>query len=257
MEIYILVWVLFAILECTISLNMFHKSYLRRVNGDLTMNVLEKPFSRSFIRSQANILCKSSHRQKVSNNADPGVSLTKYMRLPVDQYVCVKIPLSAKLERKADNTFELTVPDLTFFNLKVSPLVIAEVSQTETSVIIESSQVFLRGSPYVESLNGCYEIRVRTEFGWEDGASCGPNVIISKSKIKVAVNPPSPFKYLPHSALEATGMAVMQFALKQIESAFLRALAKDYENWALDGNYRISRACEDMCNLDDEVVMFE
>ena len=45
---------------------------------------------------------------------DTEVSLRDYMRLPVDQYVCIKMPLDATLTRvensKVENRFDLVVP---------------------------------------------------------------------------------------------------------------------------------------------------
>ncbi len=47
-------------------------------------------------------------------NHDTEVSLQDYMRLPVDQYVCIKMPLDATLTRvensKVENRFDLVVP---------------------------------------------------------------------------------------------------------------------------------------------------
>ena len=65
---------------------------------------------------------------------------------------------------------------------------------------------------------------------------------MSKSDIKVWVNPPPPFKYFPRSILETTGNTVMNFALNTVETSFLEALGKDYEKWSQDANYRFERA---------------
>ena len=179
------------------------------------------------------------------------MSLTKYMQLPVDQYVCVKIPLSATLERIEGNEFLLTVPKVRFFAISVIPYVTAYVSQNQDSVVIESAKVVLKGSPQVERLNGCYDIHVRTEFRWVDNLESGGRPkITSSSKIKVGVNPPSPFKHLPRVVLENTGNLAMKLALDQIEGAFLKALGADYDRWANDAEYRLMRAQSDMCNLE-------
>ena len=66
-------------------------------------------------------------------DADNGVSLTDYMRLPVDQYVCIDMPLNATLQRMggSDSTmFNLTVPPVTFFQLSVSPMMFCYVTQS-------------------------------------------------------------------------------------------------------------------------------
>jgi len=202
-------------------------------------------------RSTAFIAVTSRTSESVNRKSDEGVSLTQYMRLPVTQYVCVKIPLSATLERVRGNEFLLAVPDVRFFNIVVSPRVTAFVSQTNTNVVIESTKVVLKGSPFVESLNGCYDISVKTKFSWLDKGSEGGSRITSSSDIKVGVNPPPPFKYFPRKVLEATGNLAMKLALDQIEGAFLQALGRDYEKWAVSADYRMARAGSDTCVMED------
>ena len=67
----------------------------------------------------------STHEATCSLQHDKGYSLVDYMKLPVSQYVCIKMPLDANLERLAgsENMFTLTVPPVTFFNLQVSPVI--------------------------------------------------------------------------------------------------------------------------------------
>ena len=74
----------------------------------------------------------SEFTAKTQLNHDKGYSLCNYMRLPVDQYVCIKMPLDSTLERMAGTIgdFELKVPPVTFFSLSVSPTVKCTVSQT-------------------------------------------------------------------------------------------------------------------------------
>jgi len=139
-------------------------------------------------------------------DADNGVSLTDYMRLPVDQYVCIDMPLNATLQRMggSDSTmFNLTVPPKTFFQLSVSPMLFCYVTQSEESVRIQSSSCILRGSPYMESLNGCFEININTVFSCVDTEE--KRSLRSKSDIFVQVDPPRLFKYFGKTILEATG----------------------------------------------------
>jgi len=199
--------------------------------------------------------------------SDEGIALTDYMKLPVDQYVCIKMPLDATLERmKPDNVmkflsnqnkdligyndltknptipnnyFNLTVPPVRFFTLDVSPSLVCRVKQSDDEIIIESDSCTLYGSPYVESLNGCYKIQIKTIFTWLDSITY--RAIKSKSTIVVDVDPPPPFKYFAKSLLEKTGTLAMSIALRQIENAFVQSLSKDYEKWALDNEYRIER----------------
>ena len=83
---------------------------------------------------------KSNFEAQTILEHDENCSLKDYMRLPVDQYVCIKMPLNAKLQRLNDNFFNLTVPPVTFFNLQVSPTVQCIVSQTQDAVVIESDR---------------------------------------------------------------------------------------------------------------------
>lgn len=133
------------------------------------------------------------------------LSLSDYMRLPVDQYVCIKMPLDAVLERDRSpesndcpNRFILTVPPgkadsihpalrplipfvtVRFFNLDVSPRLVCNVVQTDDSVVIRSNECVLRGSPFVESLNGCFKIDIKTVFKWKDAVDA--KSILSTSK---------------------------------------------------------------------------
>ena len=100
--------------------------------------------------------------------ADEGVSLSDYMQLPVDQYVCIKMPLDATLDRMEGSKFNMTVPPVRFFTLDVSPTIICNVRQNDQYVTIDSSECTLRGSPYVEGLNGCYRLKVSSTFTWSD-----------------------------------------------------------------------------------------
>lgn len=197
------------------------------------------------------VKCSSSFEAKCSLVCDSGVSLSDYMRLPVDQYVCIKMPLDATLTRIDDIRFDLTVPPVSFFHLSVSPTIKTIVTQTENSVVIESNECILEGSPYVVGLNGCYKIKIKTIFTWRDEADY--KSISSASTVFVEVDPPPPFKYFSRRVLESTGTLAMNIALRQIENAFVQSLARDYEKWATDRIYRLTRArCE--INEDGSIV---
>lgn len=211
------------------SLDIWNKNVVRKRGG----SQLSMAFN-TFVRVESN------YEAKCATKTDPGVSLTDYMRLPVEQYVCLQMPLNATLERMANNQFNLTVPPVRFFHLDVSPVLICDVTQTADSVQIASKQCILRGSNYVVGLNGCYNINVVTKFQWTDTAE--KRSIQSSSKIYVEVDPPKPFKYFGKTILESTGSLAMSIALRQIENAFVQSLAKDYERWANDAQYRQARA---------------
>jgi hypothetical protein len=217
--------------------------------------------SSSLYAYNTNIEVGSNFEAPCSLLSDEGITLTDYMKLPVDQYVCIKMPLDATLVRMKSNDiirylsntntpllstdaipnnyFNLTVPPVRFFTLDVSPSLVCKVTQADDMITIESDSCTLYGSPYVESLNGCYKIQIKTIFTWLDSVTY--RAIKSKSSIKVDVDPPPPFKYFAKSLLEKTGTLAMSIALKQIENAFVQSLTKDYEKWALDSEYRLGR----------------
>lgn len=181
----------------------------------------------------------SKYESKCSLKADEGISLSNYMQLPVEQYVCIKMPLDATLSRIDGNQFNMTVPPVKFFNLDVSPSLICYVTQSEEGVIIESNECYLRGSPFVANLNGCFKMKIKTVFSWID--SSVKKSILSASSIFVEVDPPVPFKYFGKAVLETTGSLAMSIALRQIENAFVTSLSNDYERWVTNKDYRMQR----------------
>lgn len=150
------------------------------------------------------------------------------------------MPLDATLVRIQNNRFNLTVPPVRFFTLSVSPMLYCDVRQTNSTVEITSTECILRGSQYVTGLNNCFKFSVKTVFTWTDTPI--RKAIQSKSIINVLVDPPPPFKYFGKSVLENTGTLAMRIALRQIENAFVQSLAKDYQHWATDKDYRMTRA---------------
>lgn len=152
--------------------------------------------------------------------ADEGVSLSDYMKLPVDQYVCIKMPLDATLERVEGSQFNMTVPPVTFFTLAVSPTIICDVTQSEEFVKIESEDCTLRGSPYVVGLNGCYKLKISSTFSWSDTPD--KKTISSYSVVGLEVDPPAPFKYFGKNVLETTGKLALSISLSQIGNAFVK-----------------------------------
>eukprot|EP01039_Chlorochromonas_danica_P006969 gene6969-7710_t len=182
---------------------------------------------------------KSKFEAKCNLESDPGISLTDYMQLPVDQYVCLEMPLNATLSRIGGSKFNLTVPPVRFFHLDVSPTLFCEVTQSTDSVNISSQTCLLRGSPYVEGLNGCFNIHIQSSFKWVDNPDY--KAILSRSRIDVEVDPPAPFKYFGKTILENTGSLALSIALRQIENAFVQSLARDYHHWATSASYRAQR----------------
>lgn len=185
----------------------------------------------------------SQEQQRVSNTrADEGASLTNYMRLPVEQYVTLDIPMSARfnLERIPGNRFLLSVPPMKFFDVEVNPLVYATVDHTDSAVVIASDEVKLAGSDFVKSLNGLFSTKFRSELSWRDRPN--DKVIMAKAEIEMGLNPPPPFNLIPRELQENTANLVFKVTLDQGLMLFLRALADDYKKWATSQPYREQRA---------------
>ena len=280
--------------------------------------------------------CEAIVKVNEADDITPELSLASYMRLPVEQYVDVPLPLGAKMTKYFDETikedegfFELTIPGLKFFTLEVKPVVRVKVSVLTTDkeqrlvwsgktkandvkaeeeekrrkkmnkmyrperedadmrgpcVLIEVASCRLEGKE-VESLgiNEMFINRGSTAFRWKSrgddswdrgdllhygigSAEHADDVSSSSSKKKeegeeeekeeekkyayiegwteigVGVDPPGPFKKFPRSVTQSVGDAVLGFTLREIEKAFLRGLARDYERWSSDAEYRHQRA---------------
>lgn len=131
---------------------------------------------------------------------DSNFTLTDYMKLPVDQYVCIKMPLDSTLERSRGNEFILEVPPVGFFNLMVSPRLVCYVTQDDNSVVIKSKECTLSGSPYIKTLNSCFKFSVETAINWIDTPRM--RSILSSSHVNVEVDPPAPFRYFGKNQYE-------------------------------------------------------
>lgn len=171
------------------------------------------------------------------------LSLETYMTLPVEQYVLVPMPLNAVLSRD-DDAFRLTVPTMTFFNIKVQPVVSASVILKENQVVISSSKCRLEaptGEPsFIDDvrLNERFEFSASCTLTWAETPT--PRIFAS-TEIHVEVDPPSPFDKLPKRILEKTGNAAMRLSMNFIIKSFLKGLSKDYCRWARDAEYREMR----------------
>jgi len=73
----------------------------------------------------------------------------------------------------------------------------------------------------------------------EDGAC-----IMGWTDIGVGVDPPGPFAVLPRSLTQRVGDAVLSTTLKVLQGYFIDGLAKDYERWAADEEYRLNRSVD-------------
>ena len=197
------------------------------------------------------------------------VTLTHYMRLPVDQYVLIPMPLGSSLNRM-DNIdgdvspssidypsecteFELVVPTISFFKLSLQPVVYATVQPHHNRVVISSTKCVLCGSPFIDKvkLNDRFDFSVNCTLTWEDSLSnssmsqLGEKIecsITSETCIKVDVDVPKPFRSIPKRLVERAGNAAMKISLNYIQANFVDNLATDYENWATNSEYRNYRA---------------
>lgn len=210
------------------------------------------------------------------------VTLTNYMRLPVEQYVLIPMPFGSSLTRiesnDAGNTiavsetpldcssctelFELVIPNITFFQLTLQPIVYATVTPQPNQVIISSDQCILRGSPFIEKvkLNDRFDFSVTTSLTWKDAYSSQssqgqhdiiptsqsnatePSTITAETFITINVDVPRPFSSIPKRILEATGNAAVKLTLLYIQANFVSNLVKDYVKWATVSEYRKYRA---------------
>lgn len=184
-------------------------------------------------------------------------------RLPVEQYVLIEMPLGSSLTKlhndknasdcehddsltttyEKGEEFELVVPEITFFNLTLQPVVICSVQPMEDNVVIFSEDCYLRGSPFIEKtrLNERFDFHVRTTLTWHDDP-LHISAITASTSIDVNVDVPRPFSSIPKFILERTGNAAMGLSLKYIQANFVRNLAKDFEKWVADEKYRSYRA---------------
>ena len=207
------------------------------------------------------IRVKRSASQAVPKVATAG-TLTNYMRLPVESYCGIELPMRAKLtlasivwpQRSGTNEFALRVPPLSFaiplHPLAVEPLVFAKVYSQADCVQIMSDECTLSGSPFVESLhlNERFTFRVRMLLRWDDSEK---PTISADTRIEADVETPSMFALVPRRLLESIAESAMALVLQQLQRTFLRNLAADYARWATDTSYRNARSEQLHVPLDD------
>ena len=223
-----------------------------------------------------NVVARGEHTSPVIPPPDASaddVTLTRYMRLPVEQYALIPMPMGSSLTRLTSEDaspssgpgdaieFELVVPKITFFKLSLQPVVHATVQPREDRVEIRSQSCTLRGSPYIEKvqLNERFDICVNTTLTWEDSLSRigatpgdgprdledGPSAncsITAETRIHVDIDVPRPFSSVPKAISQRTGNAALALSLKLVQATFVRNLAQDYAKWATEADYRNYRA---------------
>ena len=182
-------------------------------------------------------------------------SLGQYMRLPVEQYCGIALPMQARLMPASDvwparsgaNEFALRVPPIRFFipgvPVVVEPLVFAQVLSQPSCVEIFSDECTMSGSPFVESLqlNELFTFRVRTVLTWDENEGAKVPTMRADTEIEADVETPSLFALVPRRLLERIAASAMSLVLQQLQGTFLRNLAADYAQWAMDPRYREAR----------------
>jgi hypothetical protein len=68
--------------------------------------------------------------------------------------------------------------------------------------------------------------------------------IMGWTDIGVGVDPPGAFAVLPRSLTQRVGDTVLGTTLKVLQKVFIDGLAKDYERWAADEDYRMNRSLD-------------
>jgi hypothetical protein len=183
---------------------------------------------------------RRSGQQRVSTAS----RLDEYMRLPVEAYCAIPLPMRAELSRVDAKFFALRVPPLHFAvpgnPITMEPRVMARVEAKPNCVRISSDQCTLVGSPIVESLrlNECFAFRVLVLLTWDAGAA---PCMSADSRIEVDVETPGLFRLLPRSLLQAIVSAATAVVLDSLLKAFLRNLAADHGRWSTDAAYRDAR----------------
>eukprot|EP00242_Pyramimonas_sp_CCMP2087_P005587 CAMPEP_0198209690 /NCGR_PEP_ID=MMETSP1445-20131203/17669_1 /TAXON_ID=36898 /ORGANISM="Pyramimonas sp., Strain CCMP2087" /LENGTH=217 /DNA_ID=CAMNT_0043883543 /DNA_START=460 /DNA_END=1113 /DNA_ORIENTATION=- len=185
----------------------------------------------------------------VSRDCDEDSELMHYMTLPVSQFALVEMPLGGRLERLEEDLFALYVPRVAVFDFFVQPRLECYVTR-ETEPVpcikIVSKNCQVLGSPFVQSLNECFDFHVECRFTWPpsdegtNGEFAAPT-IVSTTIIDCLFDPPAPLSLLGKNVLEAASNAILYTALHALQTTFLKNLANDYNHWAKDSAYRMSR----------------
>lgn len=163
--------------------------------------------------------------------------------------------------------FKLVVPNITFFQLKLQPVVYATVTPQPNQVSIISEKCVLFGSPFIEKvkLNDRFDFSVTTTLTWQDvdnsshsysqpDAKMECSTITAETCININVDVPRPFNAIPKRILETTGNAAVKLTLLYIQANFVNNLATDYVKWATVAEYRKYRASLSMEGQGSEKV---
>ena len=171
------------------------------------------------------------------------VSLENYMLLPLEQYFVLD-PNQIKFIEA--NRFLLTVPRQTFFSLWLEPEVEISVVNVGRKVVLQAERCRIRGSDLVENmkLDSRFALRFTTELTWSSDGQVG--FIDAKLDSSVWCEVIPPFNLMPREVLISSCNVVMNALVGSLLPMFCSRLAKDYEKWATNPQYRMTRAQRSM-----------
>ena len=181
-------------------------------------------------------------KEKVTDyNGD--VSLTAYMQLPLEQYFVLD-PNQIKFIEA--NRFLLTVPRQTFFSLWLEPEVEISVVNLGQKIVLQAERCRIKGSDLVENmqLDSRFALRFVTELTWQSDGQVGYIDAKLNSSVWCEVIPP--FNLMPREILVSSCNVVMNALVGSLLPMFCSRLAKDYDKWATNAQYRMTRAQRSM-----------
>lgn len=203
------------------------------------------------IRASMTSIQKVKDRHLMNTEIKPSSSscLEEYMQLPASQYSCVRMPLNSSLDRILGtlDQFELRVPPIKLAlpivpTVEVRPLVLAKVNVEKYRVIITSSSCKISGSKIIQDLkiNNFFDFNVEVRLTWK--TSSQSSSMKATSAIEINLKPlPGIFAIIPRSILENVGNNAIRISLKYLQNNFMKSLAKDFERWSIDEEYREQR----------------
>jgi len=172
----------------------------------------------------------------------------------------IKMPAGASLRPlETPDLFELKVPELTLFSMWIRPVCTVTVTQEPGRLVLVSQGVDIRGSDELNQfgINEKVDLDVRCEFMWTDPEAqrggnghgngkgrSGTPPLACNAHMRMWLDPPGPFAFLPRAGLKAAGDAALYGSLSLLMRSFVNNLADDYRRWAVDGHFRDLRALE-------------
>ncbi|CAG9464258.1 unnamed protein product [Pedinophyceae sp. YPF-701] len=181
---------------------------------------------------------------KVHDNADPSLSLDRYMRMPLEEFAQLQLPLGAKMTLAGNDHLELVVPDMRIFDLKISPHVLLRAERIEgdhPALVMHVEKFELQGSQaIIRALNEAVTVVGSTKFSWQSAGK--DSHVYCSTNLELGGEPPGPFKLVPKGLLESTIATGMGSTVGLIQKPFMNRIADDFKRWASDPSFRGARA---------------